>query len=83
VHREHERKVRRLAFEWPLDSGNSSSRPGNAATAVLGWLIVSAVASLIAAALLMRFVPQSSSGEPRGEAFHTRCHSRCAVCCLP
>jgi hypothetical protein len=51
-----------LLFAYVLDVTNNEDGEGD----VVGWLIVSAVASLIAAALLMRFVP-ASEAEPSGD----------------
>jgi hypothetical protein len=46
-----------LLFGYVLDVTNNEEGEGD----VLGWLIVSAVASVIAAALLLRFVPATES----------------------
>ncbi len=46
-----------LLFAYVLDVTNNEEGDAD----VLGWLIVSAVASVIAAVLLMRFVPASES----------------------
>ena len=46
-----------LAFAYFLDVTDNEDGEGD----VLGWLIVSAVASLIAAALLLRFVPATEA----------------------
>jgi hypothetical protein len=51
-----------LLFAYVLDVTNNEDGEGDA----LGWLIVSALASLIAAALLLRFVPASES-DPDGD----------------
>jgi hypothetical protein len=51
-----------LAFGYFLDLTDNEEGEGD----VLGWLIGSTVASLIAAALLMRFVPASES-DPDGD----------------
>jgi hypothetical protein len=51
-----------LAFAYFLDVTDNEEGEGD----VVGWLIVSAVASLIAAALLMRFVPATES-DPDGD----------------
>jgi hypothetical protein len=47
-----------LLFAYVLDVTNNEEGDAD----VVGWLIVSAVASLIAALLLMRFVPASEAG---------------------
>jgi hypothetical protein len=50
-----------LLFGYVLDVTNNEEGEGD----VLGWLIVSVVASLLAAALLLRFVPATESeGDP-------------------
>jgi len=50
-----------LLFAYVLDVTNNEEGEGD----VRGWLIVSVVASLIAAALLLRFVPATESdGDP-------------------
>jgi hypothetical protein len=50
-----------LLFGYVLDITNNEECEGD----VLGWLIVSAVASVLAAALLLRFVPATESdGDP-------------------
>ena len=46
-----------LAFAYVLDVTNNESGDSD----VVGWLIVSAVASVIAAALLVRFVPATEA----------------------
>ena len=46
-----------LAFAYVLDVTNNESGDSD----VVGWLIVSAVSSLIAAALLVRFVPATEA----------------------
>jgi hypothetical protein len=51
-----------LLFGYVLDVTNNEEGDAD----VVGWLIVSAVASLIAAALLMRFVP-ASEADPGGD----------------
>ena len=51
-----------LLFGYVLDVTNNEEGEGD----VVGWLIVSAVASLIAALLLLRFVP-ASEAEPSGD----------------
>jgi hypothetical protein len=51
-----------LAFAYVLDVTGNEDGEGD----VVGWLIVSTVASLIAAALLLRFVPATES-DPGGE----------------
>ena len=51
-----------LAFAYWVDVTNNEEGEGD----VVGWLIVSAVASLIAAALLVRFVPATES-DPDGD----------------
>ncbi len=51
-----------LAFGYVLDVTNNEEGEGD----VVGWLIVSAAASLIAAALLLRFVP-ASEADPDGD----------------
>ena len=51
-----------LLFAYVLDVTNNEEGEGD----VVGWLIVSAVASLIAALLLMRFVP-ATEAEPSGD----------------
>jgi hypothetical protein len=51
-----------LAFGYVLDVTDNEDAEGD----VLGWLIVSAAASLIAAALLLRFVP-ATEAEPGGD----------------
>ena len=51
-----------LAFGYFLDVTDNEEGEGD----VVGWLIVSAVASVIAAALLLRFVPASES-DARGD----------------
>ena len=51
-----------LAFGYFLDVTNNEEGEGD----VVGWLIVSAVASLIAAALLLRFVP-ATEADPDGD----------------
>jgi hypothetical protein len=48
-----------LLFGYVLDVTNNEEGDAD----VLGWLIVSAVSSLIAALLLMRFVPASESNQ--------------------
>ena len=48
-----------LLFAYVLDVTNNEEGESD----VLGWLIVSAVASLIAAVLLVRFVPASESDQ--------------------
>jgi hypothetical protein len=48
-----------LLFAYVLDVTNNEEGDSD----VVGWLIVSAVASLIAAALLLRFVPASESDQ--------------------
>ena len=47
-----------LLFAYVLDVTNNEEGEGD----VLGWLIVSVVASWLAAALLLRFVPATTSG---------------------
>jgi hypothetical protein len=51
-----------LLFGYVLDVTGNEEGEGD----VVGWLIVSAVASLIAALLLLRFVP-ASEAEPSGD----------------
>jgi hypothetical protein len=51
-----------LLFGYVLDVTKNEEGEGD----VVGWLIVSAAASLIAAALLMRFVP-ASEADPGGD----------------
>lgn len=51
-----------LLFAYVLDVTNNEEGDAD----VVGWLIVSAVSSLIAALLLMRFVP-ASEAEPSGD----------------
>jgi hypothetical protein len=51
-----------LLFAYVLDVTNNEEGDAD----VVGWLIVSAVASLIAAVLLMRLVP-ASEAEPSGD----------------
>jgi hypothetical protein len=51
-----------LLFAYVLDVTNNEEGDAD----VVGWLIVSAVASLIAALLLMRFVP-ATEAEPSGD----------------
>jgi hypothetical protein len=51
-----------LLFGYVLDVTNNEDSEGD----VVGWLIVSAVASVIAAALLMRFVP-ATEADPGGD----------------
>lgn len=50
-----------LAFAYFLDVTDNEDGEGD----VVGWLIVSAVASLITAALLLRFVPASEADQDR------------------
>jgi hypothetical protein len=51
-----------LLFAYVLDATNNEEGDAD----VVGWLIVSTVASLIAALLLMRFVP-ASEADPSGD----------------
>jgi hypothetical protein len=51
-----------LLFGYVLDVTNNEDSEGD----VVGWLIVSAVASVIAAALLTRFVP-ATEADPGGD----------------